>query len=134
WDKELIDAFGIPQSMLPGIRSSSEIYGLAREPSIKDVSIAGILGDQQAALVGQTCFEPGESKNTYGTGCFMLLNTGEHPVASRSGLLTTVAYQIAGRKAVYALEGSVAIAGALVQWVRDNLKLIDASPEIEPLA
>ena len=134
WDKELIDAFGIPQSMLPGIRSSSEIYGLAREPSIKDVSIAGILGDQQAALVGQTCFEPGQAKNTYGTGCFLLMNTGTRRVDSKFGLLTTMGYRFGKQAPHYALEGSIAIAGALVQWVRDNLGLIEKSSDIEALA
>jgi glycerol kinase len=98
------------------------------------VPISGDLGDQQAALVGQTCFEPGEAKNTYGTGCFMLMNTGEKPVESRNGLLTTVGYQMGKDRAVYALEGSIAIAGALVQWLRDNLGMIAASPEVETLA
>src|SRR6201999_1727799 len=133
WDKELIDAFGIPQSMLPGIRSSSEIYGLAREPSIKDVSIAGILGDQQAALVGQTCFQPGQVKNTYGTGCFMLMNT-DSMKRSKHGLLTTVGYKFGAGPTCYALEGSIAITGALVRWIRDNLGLIEKSEHIEWLA
>ncbi len=134
WDKELLDAFGIPEAMLPKIRSSSETYGLAKEPSIKNVAIAGILGDQQAALVGQTCFEAGEAKNTYGTGCFLLMNTGARKVHSKSGLLTTVAYKLGEQPAHYALEGSIAITGALVQWVRDNLGLIEKSPDIESLA
>ncbi|MGO9590217.1 MAG: glycerol kinase GlpK [Candidatus Acidiferrales bacterium] len=134
WDKELLDAFGVPKAMLPTIRSSSETYGLAKEPPIKDVAIAGILGDQQAALVGQTCFEPGEAKNTYGTGCFLLMNTGTQKVDSKSGLLTTVAYKLAEQPAHYALEGSIAITGALVQWVRDNLGLIQKSSDIEALA
>ncbi|HTB92815.1 MAG TPA: glycerol kinase GlpK [Candidatus Sulfotelmatobacter sp.] len=134
WDMDLLSAFGIPSSMLPAIRSSSENYGLAQEPSIIDVPIAGILGDQQAALVGQTCFEPGEAKNTYGTGCFLLMNTGTRKVDSRSGLLTTVAYKFGGQPAHYALEGSIAITGALVQWVRDNLGLIEKSSDIETLA
>ena len=134
WDKELLDAFGIPEAMLPKIRSSSETYGLAKEPSIKNVAIAGILGDQQAALVGQTCFEAGEAKNTYGTGCFLLMNTGTRKVHSKSGLLTTVAYKLGEQPAHYALEGSIAITGALVQWVRDNLGLIEKSPDIESLA
>lgn len=134
WDRELLDAFGIPKAMLPAIRSSSEMYGLAREPSIKDVAIAGILGDQQAALVGQACFEPGEAKNTYGTGCFLLMNTGTQTVDSKCGLLTTVAYKLGEQSAHYALEGSIAITGALVQWVRDNLGLIQKSSDIETLA
>jgi len=134
WDKELLHAFGIPEAMLPKIRSSSETYGLAKEPSIKNVAIAGILGDQQAALVGQTCFEAGEAKNTYGTGCFLLMNTGTRKVDSKSGLLTTVGYKLGEQPAHYALEGSIAITGALVQWVRDNLGLIEKSSDIEALA
>jgi glycerol kinase len=134
WDKELLDAFGIPEAMLPKIRSSSETYGLAKEPSIKNVVIAGILGDQQAALVGQTCFEAGEAKNTYGTGCFLLMNTGTRKVDSKSGLLTTIGYKLGEQPAHYALEGSIAITGALVQWVRDNLGLIEKSSDIEALA
>jgi glycerol kinase len=134
WDHELLDAFGIPATMLPKIRSSSEIYGLAMEPSIKNVPIAGILGDQQGALVGQTCFEAGEAKNTYGTGCFLLMNTGTRKVDSKSGLLTTVAYKFGEQPARYALEWSIAITGALVQWVRDNLSLIAKSSDIESLA
>jgi glycerol kinase len=134
WDKELLDAFGIPEAMLPKIRSSSETYGLAKEPSIKNVAIAGILGDQQAALVGQTCFEAGEAKNTYGTGCFLLMNTGTRKVDSKSGLLTTIGYKLGEQPAHYALEGSIAITGALVQWVRDNLGLIEKSSDIETLA
>lgn len=134
WDKELLDAFGIPEAMLPRIRSSSETYGLAKEPSIKNVAIAGILGDQQAALVGQTCFEAGEAKNTYGTGCFLLMNTGTRKVNSKSGLLTTIAYKLGEQAVHYALEGSIAITGALVQWVRDNLGLIAKSSDIEALA
>ncbi|MFY9527455.1 MAG: glycerol kinase GlpK [Candidatus Acidiferrales bacterium] len=134
WDKEILDAFGIPEKILPGIRSSSEVYGRAQLAAVKDVPIAGILGDQQAALVGQTCFKPGEAKNTYGTGCFLLMNTGEAPVHSRHGLLTTVAYKIGDRPAQYALEGSIAITGALVQWLRDNLGLIERSSDIETLA
>ena len=134
WDEELLSAFGIPRVILPEIRSSSEIYGTAKLSAIYDVPIAGILGDQQAALVGQTCFSPGEAKNTYGTGCFLLMNTGTEIVQSRHGLLTTVAFQLPGQPAYYALEGSVAITGALVQWVRDNLGLISKSSEIEALA
>jgi glycerol kinase len=134
WDAELLDAFGIPKTMLPSIRSSAEVYAHAKEPALKDVSIAGILGDQQAALVGQTCFRPGEAKNTYGTGCFLLMNTGDRVVQSRHGLLTTVAYKVGGQPAHYALEGSIAITGALVQWLRDNLGLIEKSSDIESLA
>jgi glycerol kinase len=134
WDQGILDSFGIPAAMLPEIRSSSEIYGLAKEPAIASVPIAGILGDQQAALVGQTCFQPGEAKNTYGTGCFLLMNTGTRAVPSASGLLTTLAYKLGDRPAHYALEGSIAVTGALVQWVRDNLGLIERSPEIETLA
>jgi glycerol kinase len=134
WDKQILNAFEIPRSMLPRIRSSSEIYGCAQLGSIRDVPIAGDLGDQQAALVGQTCFKPGQAKNTYGTGCFLLLNTGPHAVQSRYGLVTTVAYQLGNQPAHYALEGSVAITGALVQWLRDNLGLIRASSEVEALA
>jgi glycerol kinase len=134
WDKEILNLFGIPEAMLPRIHSSSEIYGLAKEPSIKDVAIAGILGDQQAALVGQACFEPGEAKNTYGTGCFLLMNTGIRKIDSTAGLLTTVAYKFGDQQTHYALEGSIAITGALVQWVRDNLGLIEKSSDIESLA
>ena len=134
WDAGILDDFGIPAAMLPKIVSSSEIYGQASLPAIAGVPVAGDLGDQQAALVGQVCFTPGEAKNTYGTGCFLLLNTGEKPVQSTSGLLTTVGYRFGGAPAVYALEGSVAITGALVQWVRDNLGLIEKSADIETLA
>jgi glycerol kinase len=136
WDPELLDAFGIPAAMLPSIRSSSEVYGHTRAdgPFGGELPVAGDLGDQQAALFGQACYQPGQAKNTYGTGCFLLLNTGTRPVPSRHGLLTTVGYQLAGQPAVYALEGSVAIAGSLIQWIRDNLGLIASSPEIEDLA
>ncbi len=134
WDPELLDAFNIPPAMLPAIRSSSEIYGNAQIPAVSGVPIAGILGDQQAALVGQTCFRPGEAKNTYGTGCFLLMNTGEKAVESNYGLLTTLAYKFGNEPARYALEGSVAVTGALVQWLRDNLGIIQSSPDIEPLA
>jgi len=134
WDKQILDVFGIPERMLPTIRSSSEIYGLAKEPSIQDVAIAGILGDQQAALVGQACFEPGEAKNTYGTGCFLLMNTGTRKIDSTAGLLTTMGYKFGEQEPHYALEGSIAITGALVQWVRDNLGLIEKSSDIESLA
>lgn len=134
WDQELLRHFDIPASLLPKISSSSQVLGTAQWLAVKDVPIAGILGDQQAALVGQTCFAPGEAKNTYGTGCFLLMNTGQRPVQSKCGLLTTVAYQFGTQPAWYALEGSVAISGALVQWLRDNLGLIQSSPEIENLA
>jgi glycerol kinase len=134
WDPNLLAAFEIPRAVLPEVRSSSEIYEQARLPAISGVPVAGILGDQQAALVGQTCFKPGEVKNTYGTGCFLLMNTGEHRVASTCGLLTTVAYKFGRAPAHYALEGSIAITGALVQWLRDNLGLIKNSAEIEALA
>ena len=134
WDKEILNVFGIPEAMLPRIHSSSEIYGLATERSIQDVPIAGILGDQQAALVGQACFEPGEAKNTYGTGCFLLMNTGTRKIDSTAGLLTTVGYKFGDQQTHYALEGSIAITGALVQWVRDNLGLIEKSSDIESLA
>jgi glycerol kinase len=127
---------GIPLEMLPRICSSSEVYGqtLQDGPFQGIIPVAGNLGDQQAATVGQTCFQPGEAKNTYGTGCFMILNTGEEIVQSQHGLLTTLCYQFGDEKPIYALEGSIAITGALVQWLRDNLKMIDSSPEIENLA
>lgn len=134
WDAELLAAFEIPRAMMPAVRSSSEIYGEAKLKPVMGVPLAGILGDQQAALVGQACFAPGEVKNTYGTGCFLLMNTGERVVPSKCGLLTTVAYKFGSKAACYALEGSVAIAGALVQWLRDNLGLIKNSGEIEALA
>jgi glycerol kinase len=134
WDPELLSAFGIPAAMLPKIRSSSDAYGIAQESTLQGVTIAGILGDQQAALVGQTCFKPGEAKNTYGTGCFLLMNVGERAVPSQHGLLTTVAYKFGREPVVYALEGSIAITGALVQWMRDNLSLIEKSSDIEALA
>jgi len=134
WDEKLLAAFEIPRAVLPRVRSSSEIYGEASLAAIDGVPVAGILGDQQAALVGQACFHPGEVKNTYGTGCFLLMNTGERLVPSNFGLLTTVAYKFGGAPAHYALEGSVAIAGALVQWLRNNLGIIAKSPEVEALA
>jgi len=134
WDAELLREFGIPRQVLPEIRSSSEVYGRVAQGPLKGVAVAGILGDQQAALVGQTCFRSGEAKNTYGTGCFLLMNTGEKPVESKHGLLTTVAYKLGNQPARYALEGSVAIGGALVQWLRDNLGLIKTSAQIEELA
>jgi glycerol kinase len=133
WDGAILDLFGIPRACLPEIMSSSEPLGSAREP-LSGVPIAGILGDQQAALFGQACLKPGEAKNTYGTGCFLLMNTGETPYPSTHGLLTTLGYKLGNAPAVYALEGSIAIAGALVQWLRDNLQLISTSNEIETLA
>lgn len=133
WDDEILGIFNIPKIMLPEIKSSSKVYGHAKGV-LGGVPLAGILGDQQAALVGQTCFNPGQGKNTYGTGCFLLMNTGEKPVPSKHGLLTTVAYQLGDEPVHYALEGSVAITGALVQWLRDNLGIIKNSPDIEKLA
>jgi glycerol kinase len=134
WDAEILKTMDIPHAMLPQIRSSSEIYGKINLGQLAGIPIAGVLGDQQAALFGQTCFDVGEAKNTYGTGCFMLLNTGTRAVQSKNGLLTTLGYKIGDSAAVYALEGSIAITGALVQWLRDNLGLIQNSSEIEPLA
>src|SRR6185436_8347338 len=128
------EAFTIPRAVLPRIVASSASYGAAKVTALRGVPIAGMLGDQQAALVGQACFEPGEAKNTYGTGCFMLLNTGMSPVPSTAGLITTVAYQLGDEPPHYALEGSIAIAGALVQWLRDNLGLIAKSSDVEALA
>ncbi len=145
WDDEILKTMGIPRSMLPTIKSSSEVYGklvastadggaFAVPAQVVGVPVSGDLGDQQAALFGQACFKAGEAKNTYGTGCFMLMNTGEKPVPSESGLLTTLGYKIGDQKAVYALEGSIAITGALIQWLRDNLGLIEKSSDIETLA
>jgi glycerol kinase len=134
WDEELLGTFNIPSSVLPRIASSSEVYGEISHGPLKGVPIAGILGDQQAALVGQACFQPGEAKNTYGTGCFLLMNTGAKPVSSAAGLITTVAYKLGDAAACYALEGSIAISGALVQWLRDNLGIIRTSAEVETLA
>ena len=133
WDDEILDLMGIPRSMLPEVRASSEVYGEAKG-ELAGVPVAGDLGDQQAALFGQTCFSVGEAKNTYGTGNFLLLNTGTEPVASESGLITGLGYKIGDQPAVYMLEGSIAITGALVQWLRDNLNLISTSPEVEELA
>jgi glycerol kinase len=133
WDDEILALLDIPRAMLPEIRSSSEVYGTARAP-LGGVPVSGDLGDQHAALFGQTCFQTGEAKNTYGTGCFMLLNTGDKPVESKNGLLTTMGYKIGGQPAVYALEGSIAITGALVQWLRDNLGIIEKSADVETLA
>ena len=136
WDEEICKVLGIPMGMLPNICSSSEIYGHTKEdgPFKGVIRVAGDLGDQQAATVGQACFDIGEAKNTYGTGCFMILNTGSEIVQSENGLLTTVCYKFGDEDAVYALEGSIAITGALVHWLRDNLKLIDSAEEIENLA
>jgi glycerol kinase len=134
WDPALLKAFEVPGILLPSVKSSSEVYGEATIPALEGVRIAGILGDQQAALAGQACFQPGEVKNTYGTGCFLLMNTGERLVPSQCGLLTTVAYKFGDSPAHYALEGSVAISGALVQWLRDNLGIITKSSDVETLA
>ena len=136
WNADIAKAMDIPMSMLPEIKSSSEIYGYTLEdgPFGGRIPVAGDLGDQQAATVGQACFSPGEAKNTYGTGCFMILNTGTEPVPSNNGLLTTLCYKFGNQPAVYALEGSIAITGALVQWLRDNLKMIKSAPEVEELA
>ena len=135
WDDEIAGIMGVPTAMLPEIRASSEVYGEVKAGgALQGVSIAGDLGDQQAATFGQTCFSVGEAKNTYGTGNFLLLNTGTEAVPSKSGLLTTVGYKIGDQDAIYCLEGSIAITGALVQWLRDNLKMIKAAPEVEDLA
>ena len=133
WDDEILGILGVPRAMLPQIRASSEAYGEAKD-ELAGIPVAGDLGDQQAALFGQTCFSIGEAKNTYGTGNFLLLNTGNEAVQSKSGLLTTLAYKIGDQPAVYCLEGAIAITGALVQWLRDNIGLIKSSPEIEELA
>ena len=133
WDEDMLRTLGVPRQMLPEIKSSSEVYATAKG-ALEGIPVAGDLGDQQAALFGQACYDTGEAKNTYGTGCFMLLNTGTHPVPSKSGLLTTLGYKIGNQPAVYALEGSIAITGALVQWLRDNLKMIEKSADIEKLA
>ncbi|MFZ2502655.1 MAG: glycerol kinase GlpK [Nocardioides sp.] len=134
WDESIAADMGIPMSMLPEIRSSSEVYGECQPGVLNGTPVAGILGDQQAATFGQACLEKGTAKNTYGTGNFMLLNTGEEKVPSENGLLTTVCYKIGDQKAIYALEGSIAVTGSLVQWMRDNLKMIDNASEIEELA
>jgi glycerol kinase len=133
WDPDMLKVMGIPKAMLPTVRASADVYGKA-VGSLSGIPVAGDLGDQQAALFGQTCFSPGEAKNTYGTGCFMLLNTGTKPVQSKNGLLTTLGYKIGNEPAVYCLEGSIAITGALVQWLRDNLKFFDYSKHIEEYA
>jgi glycerol kinase len=135
WDEALASAIGVPMSMLPEIRASSEVYGEVKSGgAMQGVKIAGDLGDQQAATFGQTCFSPGEAKNTYGTGNFLLLNTGEEAVQSKSGLITTVGYKIGDQPAIYCLEGSIAVTGSLIQWLRDNLHLIQAAPQVEELA
>jgi glycerol kinase len=138
WDEEILIVLGIPRAILPRIAPSSDplTWGTTRKdgPFGEAIPVCGDLGDQQAALVGQTCFNIGEAKNTYGTGCFMLLNTGEKPIQSKNGLLTTLAYKLGDQPAIYALEGSIAITGALVQWLRDNLGLIKQSSEVEVLA
>jgi glycerol kinase len=133
WDDEILGILGVPRAMLPEIKASSEVYGEVKG-DLAGISVAGDLGDQQAALFGQTCFSVGEAKNTYGTGNFLLLNTGNEIVQSKSGLLTTLAYKIGDQPAVYCLEGAIAITGALVQWLRDNLGLISSAPEVETLA
>jgi glycerol kinase len=133
WDDEILGILDVPRSLLPEIRASSEVYGEAKG-DLGGIPVAGDLGDQQAALFGQTCFSVGEAKNTYGTGNFLLLNTGNEPVQSKSGLITGVGYKIGDQPAVFMLEGSIAITGALVQWLRDNLKMIDAAPDVEELA
>lgn len=133
WDKELLELFDIPESILPEVRASSEVYGSAVKTLGGDIVVAGIAGDQQAALFGQMCIEPGMVKNTYGTGCFMVMNTGNKPTESANKLLTTVGWKI-GKETVYALEGSIFIAGAVVQWLRDGLGIIKSSGEVEMLA
>jgi glycerol kinase len=135
WDEDIASTIGVPTSMLPEIKASSEVYGEVKSGgALQGVPIAGDLGDQQAATFGQTCFSVGEAKNTYGTGNFLLLNTGTEAVESKNGLLTTVGYKIGDQDPIYCLEGSIAITGALVQWLRDNLKMIKAAPEVEELA
>jgi glycerol kinase len=133
WDDDILATMGVPRSVLPDIKSSSEVYGEATG-ALGGVPVAGDLGDQQAATFGQVCFDPGMAKNTYGTGNFMLMNTGTTATPSNSGLLTTLCYKIGDADAVYALEGSIAITGALVQWLRDNLGLIQNAAEVEELA
>jgi glycerol kinase len=134
WDEEICSIIGVPTSMLPEIRASSQAYGEVKNGGFTGVQIAGDLGDQQAATFGQACLSPGEAKNTYGTGNFLLLNTGTEAVQSKSGMLTTLGYKIGDNDAVYCLEGAIAITGALVQWLRDNLKMISSAPEVEELA
>ncbi|MBE0009809.1 MULTISPECIES: glycerol kinase GlpK [unclassified Arthrobacter] len=135
WDDGILEAFGVPRSMMPEIKSSSEVYGTVHTSQLlREVPVAGILGDQQAATFGQAAFEKGGAKNTYGTGNFMIVNTGEEIVHSKNGLLTTVCYKLGDAKAVYALEGSIAVTGSLIQWLRDNLGIIKSAPEVEQLA
>ncbi len=135
WDEKLLALFGIPAAMLPEIKSSSEVYGIAETRNLlREVPVAGILGDQQAATFGQAAFDKGESKNTYGTGNFLIVNTGEEIVHSTNGLITTVAYRLGDEAPRYALEGSIAVTGSLVQWLRDNLGIISSAPEVEGLA
>ncbi len=134
WEDKIVNSIGVPQSVLPEIRSSSEIYGHAKGGVLDGVPVASALGDQQAALFGQTCFSVGEAKSTYGTGTFLLMNTGSEAINSYAGLITTVGYRIGDQQPVYALEGSIAITGALVQWMRDQLGLINSAAEIETLA
>ncbi|SDH73620.1 glycerol kinase [Arthrobacter subterraneus] len=135
WDSAILDTFGVPASMMPEIRSSSEVYGKVHSSQLlREVPVAGILGDQQAATFGQAAFEKGGTKNTYGTGNFMIVNTGEEIVHSKNGLLTTVCYKLGDAKPVYALEGAIAVTGSLIQWLRDNLGIINSAPEVEQLA
>ncbi|MEJ2706876.1 MAG: glycerol kinase GlpK [Anaerolineales bacterium] len=134
WDPEILKLMDVPRAVLPEIRASSDVYGKVASGDLKGIPVAGDLGDQQAALFGQACYSVGEAKNTYGTGCFMLLNTGHNAVQSKNGLLTTLGYKIGDQPAVYALEGSIAITGALVQWLRDNLEMFAKSSEVEELA
>lgn len=135
WREDICEIAGIPMSLLPEIKSSSEVYGVGRPAGLLyDVPIAGDLGDQQAATFGQACFTPGMAKNTYGTGCFMLMNTGEKPQMSENGLITTVCYKIGDQPTKYALEGSIAVTGSLIQWLRDNLEIVATAPDVEALA
>lgn len=133
-DERIVQSMEIPAAVLPEIRSSAEVYGTVKGGALDGVPVASALGDQQAALFGQTCFAEGEAKSTYGTGTFMLMNTGDKIINSYSGLLTTVGYQIGDAKPVYALEGSIAVTGSLVQWMRDQMGLIKSAAEIETLA
>ncbi|GAA1567361.1 glycerol kinase [Mycolicibacterium mucogenicum 261Sha1.1M5] len=135
WREDILEAFGVPKSMMPAIKSSSEVYGVAEDSSLlRETPISGILGDQQAATFGQAAFEAGESKNTYGTGCFLIFNTGEDIVHSKNGLLTTVGYKLGDGPTHYALEGSIAVTGSLIQWLRDQLGIIEAAPDVEELS
>lgn len=135
WDQEILDVFGVPASMMPAIKSSSEVYGNVHTSQLlRETPVAGILGDQQAATFGQAAFQAGEAKNTYGTGCFLIFNTGEEIVHSKNGLLTTLGYKLGDQKPHYALEGSIAVTGSLIQWLRDNLGMISSAPQVEELA